>query len=127
MNEGRVYKFEQLNAWQKARVLTQAIYRITQKTRFSGDLDLSRQLRRSAISIMSHVAEGFERGGRAEFHQFISIAKASCAELRSQLYIAKDAGHLKDEEFQAVHATAEEVGKILSGLRVAVAKQRDRQ
>ncbi len=127
MSEEQVRKFEQLIAWQKARILTRTIYQLTQKACFLRDNDLSRQLRRSAISIMSNIAEGFERGGRAEFHQFLSVAKASCAELRSQLYIAKDAGYLKDGEFNEVHSAAEEVGKILGGLRVAVARQRDRQ
>lgn len=76
---------------------------------------------------MANVAEGFERGGGAEFHQFLSVAKASCAELRAQLYIAKDVGYLKDEEFHDVHSAAEEVGKISGGLRAAVAGQRGRQ
>jgi len=127
MVEERVRKFEQLIAWQKTRILTQMIYQVTRKSDFSKDVDLCRQLRRSAISIMSNIAEGFERGGRGEFHQFLSIAKASCAELRSQLYIANDAGYLNNSEFQKLLATAEEVGKILGGLRAAVAKQKNRQ
>ncbi len=123
----KISRFEQLIAWQKARGLTRAVYKITRKPRFLRDIDLCRQLRRSVISIMSNIAEGFERGGRAEFHQFLSIAKASCAEVRSQLYIAKDADYLSDDEFHELITSAEEVGRIIGGLRVAIAKQRDRQ
>ena len=90
----RIERFEELVAWQKARVLTQLIYQATQKERFLRDFGLSGQIQRAAVSMMSNVAEGFERGGRGEFHQFLSTAKASCAELRSQLYVAFDVGYL---------------------------------
>jgi four helix bundle protein len=73
---------------------------------------------------MSNVAEGFERGGRGEFQQFLSIAKASCAELRSQLYVGLDIGYLGQEKFSQLLEQAEEVGRILGGLRVSVARQR---
>ena len=74
--------------------------------------------------MMSNVAEGFERGGRGEFHQFLSTAKASCAELRSQLYVALDVGYLDQKEFDSLMAQAAEVAKITGGLRASVAKQR---
>lgn len=120
-----VRRFEDLVAWQKARVLTAEIYAATKHGQFSRDAGLSNQIRRAAVSIMSNIAEGFERGGRSEFHQFISIAKASCAELRSQLYIARDVGYLHPQEFERLMTSAEEVGRILGGLRSAVARQRD--
>ena len=120
----RIERFEELVAWQKARVLTQLIYQATQKERFLRDFGLSGQIQRAAVSMMSNVAEGFERGGRGEFHQFLSTAKAFCAELRSQLYVAFDVGYLDQKEFDNLMARATEVAKIIGGLRASVARQR---
>ena len=120
----RIERFEELVAWQKARVLTQLIYQATQKERFLRDFGLSGQIQRAAVSMMSNVAGGFERGGRGEFHQFLSTAKASCAELRSQLYVAFDVGYLDQKEFDNLMARATEVAKIIGGLRASVARQR---
>lgn len=120
----KISRFEQLIAWQKARVMTQSIYRVTRQGVFAKDWELCNQLRRAAISVMSNIAEGFERGKRTEFHQFLSIAKASCAEVRSQLYIANDVGYLNQHEFCELMQQSEEVGRILGGLRAAVSRQR---
>jgi four helix bundle protein len=90
----RIERFEDLIAWQKARALTRCIYDVTRQGPFSRDFGLSRQIQRAAVSIMSNIAEGFERNNPGEFHQFLSIAKGSCAELRSQLYVAVDVGYL---------------------------------
>ena len=73
---------------------------------------------------MSNIAEGFERGGRPEFHQFLSVAKASCAEVRSQFYVAIDVGYLDQHVFDRLFAQAEEVARIVGGLRASVDKQR---
>jgi four helix bundle protein len=89
-----------LVAWQKARELTKLIYQLTRKEKFARDFGLREQVQRSSVSIMSNLAEGFERDSSSQFHQFIVIAKASCAELRSQLYVALDAGYISKEEFQ---------------------------
>ena len=123
----RLERFEDLVAWQKARVLTCQIYHVTGSGRFAKDYGLRDQVRRAAVSIMSNLAEGFERGGRSEFHQFLSVAKASCAELRSQLYVARDAGYLEDHTFGALLSQAEEVGRITGGLRAAVEQQKNRE
>lgn len=120
----RIERFEDLIAWQKARVLTKEIYLITRQGSFAKDYGLTNQMQRAAVSIMSNLAEGFERSGLGEFHQFLSTAKASCAELRSQLYIALDVGYLDQLNFERLLLQSEEVGKILGGLRSAVAKQR---
>ncbi len=86
----KVDRFEDLIAWQKARELIRAVYEVTRLGVFAKDYNLSGQIQRAAVSIMSNIAEGFERGGRGEFHQFLSTAKASCAEVRSQLYVARE-------------------------------------
>ena len=121
----KVERFEDLIAWQKARDLARAIYQITQEGAFARDFGLARQIQRAAVSIMSNIAEGFERSGRREFHQFLSTAKGSCAEVRSQLYVAFDIGYLMKSEFQRLLAQAEEVGRVVGGLRASVEKLRD--
>jgi four helix bundle protein len=120
----KIEKFEDLIAWQKARVLTANIYRVSRNEEFGRDFRLSSQIQGAAVSIMSNVAEGFERGGLGEFHQFLSTAKASCAELRSQLYVALDVGYIDSPTFHDLRTQAEEVGRIVGGLRVSIARQR---
>ena len=121
----KVDRFEDLIAWQKARQLAAEIYRISAQGDFSRDFGLRDQIRRAAVSTMSNIAEGFDRGSRSEFHQFLVIAKASCAEVRSQLYVAQDVGYIDQEIFDTVSSSASELSRIIGGLRVAVQKQRD--
>ena len=120
----KVERFEDLIAWQKARGLTKIIYRVSSEGTFSKDFGLSNQIQRAVVSIMSNIAEGFERGGRGEFHQFLSTAKASCAEVRSLLYVVLDNGYISPASFDHLMALAEEVGRIVGGLRASVDKQR---
>jgi four helix bundle protein len=121
----KVERFEELIAWQKARALTNEIYAATRQGAFKHDFGLTGQLQRAAVSIMSNVAEGFERGRRGEFHQFLSIAKGSCAETRSLLYVAFDCGYLDQAGFDHIMLLAQEEARILGGLRSAVERQRD--
>lgn len=73
---------------------------------------------------MSNIAEGFERRSPAEFHRYVVIAKASCAEVRSQLYLAQDIGYLSQDSFKQLVEQAEEVSRILGGLRASLAKRK---
>jgi len=123
----KVERFEDLIAWQKARELTKEIYKVIKRGAFAKDYGLAGQIQRAAVSIMSNIAEGFERGGRGEFQQFLSIAKASCAEVRSQLYVALDIGYLIESQFRQLLELAEEVGRIVGGLRVSVERQRRKE
>lgn len=124
---GKVERFEDLVAWQKGRKLTKWIYSLTNKGPFSKDFGLRDQIRRASVSIMSNLAEGFERGGRPEFHQFVVIAKGSCAEVRSQLYVALDVEYITQEQFDELYNLAIEVSRILGGLRSALQKQRNQK
>ena len=99
-------------------------YNLSRQGQFAKDFGLSGQVQRAAISIMANIAEGFERNRSAEFHQFLSIAKGSCAEVRSHLYAAHDAGYLEKNRLTEVLAQAEEVRRIIGGLRAAVASQK---
>src|SRR6266498_3113816 len=121
----KIERFEDFIAWQKARKLTSDIYKVTNEGNFAKDFGLKDQIRRAAVSSMSNLAEGFERGRPTEFHQFLSVAKASCAELRTQLYVALDVGYLKLSTFNVLMAEATEVGQILGGLRRSVERRRE--
>jgi four helix bundle protein len=122
----KIEKFQELIAWQKARVLTTEIYKTTSRGEFARDFGRKDQIRRAAVSVMSNIAEGFERARPAEFHQFLSIAKGSCAELRSQLYVALDVGYFEANDFEGLMMKSEEVAHIVGGLRAAVGRNRDR-
>lgn len=121
----RIEKFEDFIAWQRARALTAEVYKITEQGKFAKDFGLRDQIRRASVSVMSNIAEGFERGRTSEFHQFLSIAKASCAEVRSQLYVALDADYLTTQEFDGLMNKAVELGRIIGGLRASVQQRRD--
>ena len=123
----QIRRFEDLIAWQKARDLTRSVYRISDSGQFARDFGLRDQTRRAATSIMANIAEGFERGRASEFHQFLSIAKGSCAELRSHLYVAFDAGHIDETTFKALMLQAEEVGRMVGGLRASAQERRDKR
>lgn len=122
-----VSRFEDLIAWQKARLLTKKVYEITRQADMARDFGLSGQMQRAAVSVMSNIAEGFERGTSAEYHQFLVIAKESCGELRSQLYIAMDVGYIDQTKFKELYTLAEETSRIISGLRASIARRRGTQ
>src|ERR1041384_2391567 len=97
-----VTHFEELQIWKDARVLAKEIYSLTSGARFSKDFNLRGQIRAAAVSIMANIAEGFERSGNQEFSQFLYVAKGSCGEVRSQLYIAMDQGYLSASESEQI-------------------------
>lgn len=121
-----IERFEDLIAWQKARELTKRIYVCTENKAFCKDFGLKDQIRRASVSVMSNIAEGFERGSRAEFHRFLVIAKGSCAEVRSQLYIAKDVDYISDAAFREFMNLATEISRIIGGLRASIQKLQDK-
>lgn len=122
----RVERFEDLIAWEKSMDLAVDVYALTRKRPFSRDFKLCDQIHGAAMSVPANIAEGFERGTRAEFHRFLSIAKASCAELRTYVHLARRLGYLDDKTAQTSLSQAEEVSRIIGGLRATVARHRAR-
>lgn len=98
-----VKRFEDLEIWQLAREISKDVYEITKKEIIRYDFSLIDQLRRSSGSIMDNIAEGFERDGNKEFIQFLSIAKGSSGETRSQLYRAMDQNYIVDSEYKSLY------------------------
>lgn len=107
-----VKRFEDLICWQEGRKLINLIYKLTQQKSFT-DFSLKDQIQRAAISIISNIAEGFERGTKEEFVWFLYIAKGSCGEVRTQLYIALDQGFISSNDFQQASGLAKRVSAMI--------------
>jgi four helix bundle protein len=114
--------FEEISAWQKARQLTKELYKVTSVGAFARDYDLKNQIRRAAVSIMSNIAEGFERSGTGEFNQFLATAKGSAGEVRSQLYVVLDQNYLSNAVVGRLLEQAAEVGRMIGGLMIYLRK-----
>ena len=108
--------FEAIEAWQKARMLSKEIFELTQVGSFARDFGLRDQINRSSGSIMDNIAEGFERGGTKEFIQFLSIARSSAGEVRSQLHRALDRKHLDYDRHKLLTEDIESISRMLTGL-----------
>lgn len=108
--------FEDIEAWQKARELTQRIYEVSNKGSFARDYGLKDQIRRACVSTMSNIAEGYERGGTKEFIQFLSTAKGSSGEVRSQLYVALDQAYIDSKTFGQLSDLVKEISRMVTGL-----------
>jgi len=106
--------FEDIEAWQRARMLSKEIFEISHEGSFSKDFSLRDQINRSSGSIMDNIAEGFERGGTKEFIQFLSIAKGSAGEVRSQIYRAFDRKHLAPGQYELLLEKITSVSKMIS-------------
>ena len=113
----QVRRFEDLAVWQKSKELSLAIYRITEGPGFRRDYTLRDQIRRAAVSVMSNIAEGFERYSRTEFRHFLAIARGSASEIRSQLHLAHGLAYISDAEFRALYRSCVEVSRMLAALR----------
>ncbi|KKP90145.1 MAG: 30S ribosomal protein S23 [Parcubacteria group bacterium GW2011_GWC1_36_108] len=105
--------FEDIVAWQKSRILVTDIYQVF---RSSKDYSFRDQIQRAAVSIMNNIAEGYERKGNKEFAKFLYIAKGSCAEVRSMLYLALDLRYINREEFNNFSEQSLVISKMLSSL-----------
>ena len=112
----RIERFEDLEVWKLSRSLANAIYNASSLGDFARDFALRDQIRRASISVVSNIAEGFERDGDKEFIQFLYTAKGSCGEVRAQLYLAFDRTYLSEEQLSTLKRQATEVSRMISGL-----------
>lgn len=108
--------FEELIIWQEARKFTNNIYRVTKKFPKEELYGLTSQMRRAAVSVMSNIAEGFDRRTTKEFISFLIIARASVSEVQNNLYISLDLNYINTESFQTNYDYAQKIGKLINGL-----------
>ncbi len=108
----KIKKFEDVIAWQKAKILTIRIYREFKNCK---DFEFKNQIQKASVSIMNNIAEGFERKGDKEFKYFLFIAKGSCGEVRSMLYLALEFKYLSEKQFREYYNLSVEISKLLSG------------
>ena len=112
----RIERFEDIEAWQEARVLAKMVYEAVKSNKgFGTDYKFREQIQSAAVSIMSNIAEGFSRRSTKEFTQFLFIAKGSVAEVQSQLYVALDQGYISQKKFNELYSKSEDVARLLSG------------
>ena len=108
--------FESLRVWHDARNLVSRIYSLTRGSAFANDFALRDQIRRAAVSVMSNIAEGHERRGSREFVHFLAIAKGSCGEVRSQLYVAEDVGYVEPNDAAELRGAAAHLSRKIQAL-----------
>ncbi len=113
---GKFSKFEEIQAWQKAKDVTLAIYQITSSSEFAKDFGLKDQIRRASVSIMANIAEGHGRKTNAEFANFLNIARGSVAEVQSHLYVAIGLNYISQQEFEELYQTLTEISRMILSL-----------
>ncbi|CAN5705130.1 four helix bundle protein [soil metagenome] len=111
----KIEKFEDIEAWKSARDVTRMVYEISCSEKFARDFALVNQIRRASISILSNIAEGFERSGNKEFLQFLAIAKGSCGEVRAQVYVAFDQNYIDEMKFKEISNKLNETSRLIAG------------
>jgi four helix bundle protein len=123
----RIERFEDIEAWQLARELTQMVYNVTKKPGFTKDYGLVRQIQSAAGSSMHNIAEGFDSETNAEFTRFLRYAKLSCTEVQSELYVALDEGYISLEEFREVYDHAARTRATIRGFINYLIKYKERR
>ena len=116
----RVRTYRDLIAWQKSHALALAVYRLTSTFPAEERFGLTAQVRRASVSVPSNIAEGYGRGGRADYARFLKLARGSLYEVDAQLLLAADLGHLGREQYQEACQSIEECERVLAGLIRAI-------
>ena len=112
----KISRFEDLDCWQEARILVRKIYDATKDGNFKKDMRLTSQIQSAATSSMANIAEGFIRRSHKEFAQYLYIAMASSAEVKSHLYVALDQDYINKKQFEEIYDQADKTGRMISNL-----------
>ncbi len=111
----KIERFEDIQSWQEARILTKRVYGITKEVPFRRDTALCGQIQRASVSIVANIAEGFDRQSRKEFVQFLYYASASASEVQSHLYVALDQHYISEQEFEIAYEQAKKTKSLING------------
>jgi four helix bundle protein len=114
----KIERFEDIEAWKRARELTKQVYKISSSGTFGKDFGLKEQIRRASVSIMLNIAEGFARKTDKEFARFLIHSHGSAAEVQSALYVALDQNYITKDEFDSLYSSAEKISKMLMNFSV---------
>lgn len=117
-----IKRFEDIQAWQEARILTRQIYALSEKDTFAKDFGLKGQIQRAAVSAMANIAEGFDCDSHIEFARFLGIARRSVVEVQSLLYIAFDAKYITQDVLDIHYAQAAKTKALIGGLKHSLTK-----
>lgn len=122
-----IKRFEDIEAWREARKLTIAIYKITDNAKFGKDWGMKDQIQRASVSVMNNIAEGFDSDTKTEFRRFLGIARRSCSEIQSILYIAVDLAYVEKEEFNKFYEQAEKIRRMVTSFMKYLKETQKRQ
>jgi four helix bundle protein len=117
MCNASMFNFEKLDVWQKAIDFADLVYKLTRQFPDEERFGLTNQMRRAAVSISSNIAEGSSRSSKSDFARFVEIATGSVFEVISQAFIAHRQSFLSEDQFRKIYTDAEELSRMLSGLR----------
>ena len=118
-----IQRFEDIQAWQEARILVKMIYQLTKEEKFSKDYGMRDQIRRASVSVMNNIAEGFDCESKVEFARFLGIARRSAVEVQSLLYAASDVDYINQTEFDLYYEQARKTKALIGGFKRSLTKQ----
>lgn len=118
-----IERFEDIRAWQEARVLVKEIYKVTRQGEFSRNFGLKDQMQRAAVSVMTNIAEGFDDESKAEFSRFLGYSRRSAVEVQSLLYAALDAGYIDQMKFNELYEQANKTKALVGAFRHSLKKR----
>ncbi|HET7142994.1 MAG TPA: four helix bundle protein [Anaerolineales bacterium] len=118
-----IQRFEDIQAWQEARILVKMIYQLTKEEKFSKDYGMRDQIRRASVSVMNNIAEGFDCESKVEFARFLGIARHSAVEVQSLLYAASDVDYINQTEFDLYYEQARKTKALIGGFKRSLTKK----